>query len=464
MKPMKPMKPFTKQLGTAGIAALMLAGLMNMPAQAVSYGTPTIAFSAGYLSGAVGGVGDPVVGVTVGQSGADASALTVSATASSKSSVAGTGDVSVTGAGAVRRLAVTARGRGYTNLTVKVTGLGGKSATKTLAYAASGAVGNPADARYLTGSADASAAVDVGGGYTVVADDESNVLRLYDRSASGAPVRTWDFSTQLGVTKEVDIEGATRVGDTIYWTGSLGNNKDGEYKAPRNTVFTTKVSGSGSTTQLAYGRSYKKLRDDLVAWDKAHGNRYGFAAGTADGEAPKQIDGFNVEGLEFAPGSTTTAYLGFRAPLAPAVPGGKALLVPVTNMDRVLASGAKATFGAGIELDLGGLAVRDIRKNAADQYLILAGSWAADDNTDPYALYSWDGVPGHAPVKRTDLPTRDAGGWEAIVEVPDLGVPGARVQLITDCGSADLYGDGTDAKDLTHPEWKKARSGWFTIG
>ncbi|MDJ0381329.1 hypothetical protein [Streptomyces sp. G-G2] len=453
-----------KQLSTAAIAALMLAGLTNLPAQAVSYGTPTISLSAGYLSGAVGGVGDPLVDVTVAQSGADVSALTVSATASSKSSVAGTGDVTVTGAGAVRELAVTARGRGYTTLTLKVAGLGGKSATKTLSYAASAAVRNPADARYLTGSSDSSAAVDVGGGYTVVADDESNVLRLYDRSVSGAPVRTWDFSSQLGVTKEVDIEGATRVGDTIYWTGSLGNNKDGEYKAPRNTVFTTTVSGSGATTQLGYGRSYKKLRDDLVAWDKANGNRYGFAAGTAAGEAPKQIDGFNVEGLEFAPGSTTTAYVGFRAPLAPAVPGGKALIVPVTNFDKVLSSGSKATFGAGIELDLGGLAIRDIRKNAANQYLILAGSWAADDNTDPYALYSWDGVAGHAPVKRTDLPTSDAGGWEAIVDVPELNVPGARVQLITDCGSADLYGDGTEAKDLTHAEWKKSRSGWFTVG
>ncbi|MFD3466866.1 hypothetical protein ACFWWM_10960 [Streptomyces sp. NPDC058682] len=449
--------------GTAGAAALLVAAL-TVPAQAVTYGTPTIALSASYLSGAVGATGDPVVKVTVGQSGADASALTVSASASSKPSVAGTEDVTVTGAGAVRQLAVAARGRGYTNLTVKVTGLGGKTATKTLSYAASAAVQNPADARYLTGSADASAAVDVGGGYAVVADDESNVLRLYDRSRSGAPVKTWDFSSQLGVSKEVDIEGATRIGDTIYWTGSLGNNKDGEYKAPRNTVFTTTVSGSGAGTQLAYGRSYKKLRDDLVAWDKANGNKYGFAAGTADGEAPKQIDGFNVEGLEFAPGSTTTAYVGFRAPLAPVVPGGKALIVPVTNFDQVLASGAKATFGAGIELDLGGLSVRDIRKNAAGQYLILAGSWAADDNSDPYALYQWDGVPGHAPVKRADLPTTDPGGWEAIVEVPDLTVPGARVQLITDSGSADLYGDGTEAKDLTHAEWKKARAAWFTLG
>ncbi|MFF5779115.1 hypothetical protein ACFY7Y_19470 [Streptomyces virginiae] len=448
--------------GTAGAAALLVAAL-TVPAQAVTYGTPTIALSASYLSGAVGATGDPVVNVTVGQSGADASALTVSVSASSKASVAGTGDVTFTGAGAVRQLAVAARGRGYTNLTVKVTGLGGKTATKTLSYAASAAVQNPADARYLTGSADASAAVDVGGGYAVVADDESNVLRLYDRSRSGAPVRTWDFSSQLGVSKEVDIEGATRIGNIIYWTGSLGNNKDGEYKAPRNTVFTTTVSGSGASAQLTYGRSYKKLRDDLVAWDKANGNTYGFAAGTAEGEAPKQIDGFNVEGLEFAPGSTSTAYLGFRAPLAPVVPGGKALIVPVTNFEQVLASGVKATFGPGIELDLGGLSVRDIRKNAAGQYLILAGSWAADDNSDPYALYQWDGVPGHAPVKRADLPTTDPGGWEAIVEVPDLTVAGARVQLITDSGSADLYGDGTEAKDLTHAEWKKARAAWFAL-
>ncbi|WP_107048464.1 hypothetical protein [Streptomyces sp. NRRL S-87] len=442
---------------------MLVAGLTT-PAQAVTYGTPTISLSAAYLSGAVGGVGDPVVTVTVGQSGADASALTVAVSASSRTSVAATSDVTVTGTGAVRTLAVAARGRGYADLTVKVTGLGGKSATRTLSYAASAAVQNPADARYLTGSSDASAAVDLGGGYAVVADDESNVLRLYDRSRSGAPVRTWDFSSRIGATKEIDIEGAARVGDTIYWTGSLGNNKDGEYRADRNTVFTTKVTGTGANAQLSYGRSYRRLRDDLVAWDTANGNRYGFAAGTATGQAPKQIDGFNVEGLEFAPGSTSTAYIGFRAPLAPAVPGGRALVVPVTNMDQVLATGAKAAFGTPIELDLGGLSVRDIRRNAAGQYLVLAGSWAADDNTDPYALYSWDGVAGHAPVKVADLPTGDAGGWESVVEVPDLGVPGARVQLITDNGSADLYGDGVEAKDLTHPEWKKSRSAWFTIG
>nr|WP_202527805.1 DUF3616 domain-containing protein [Streptomyces sp. SID486] len=419
--------------------------------------------SASYLSGAVGSTGDPTVGLTVAQSGADASALRVTATRSSRSTVAGTADVRVTGTGGSRTVAVTAHARGYTDLTLTVTGLGGRTATTTLHYAASPAVQHGADARYLTGASDASAAVDAGGGYVLVADDEDNTLRLYDGAVSGAPVRSWDLDDALGADKEVDIEGAARVGNTVYWTGSLGNNKDGEYKADRDTVFTTTVSGSGAATQLAFGTAGHRLREDLVAWDEANGGRYGFADATADGQTPKQADGFNVEGLEFAPGSTTTAYVGFRAPLVPPQNGGKALIVPVTNMDQV-ARGTKAAFGTPVELDLGGLSIRDLRRNAQGQYLILAGSWAAEDNSAPYALYSWDGVAGHQPVKVLDLPTADAGGWESVVSVPDLAAAGARVQLVTDDGAADLYGDGTEAKDLAHPEWQKSRSTWFTVG
>ncbi|WP_420717776.1 hypothetical protein [Streptomyces sp. H27-S2] len=450
--------------GAAGAAALLVAGL-GAPAHAAGYADPTISLSATHLSGAVGAYGDPSVTVDVEQAGMPAGLLRLRVVSSSDPSVAGVGDVrqerTRTGD---RTLTVRARAQGYTDLVLEVTGRGGKTATATLSYAASARVAGAPATRYLTGSSDASAAVDAGGGHVLVADDESNVLRLYDRSRSGAPVKTWDLGPALGWKKEADIEAAARVGDTVYWTGSLGNNKDGKYKAERNTVFTTRITGSGAATEVTFGSAYKGLREDLVAWDAAHGDRYGFAAGTANGQVPKRIDGFNVEGLEFAPGSTTTAYLGFRAPLAPAVPGGRALVVPVTNIDRVLADGAKAVFGEPIEMDLGGLAVRDLRKNAAGQYLILAGSFAADDNSDPYALYQWDGVPGHAPRKRADLPTTDPGGWEAVVSVPDLRVRGARVQLITDSGAADLYGDGTEAKDLDHPEWKKARAAWFTLG
>ncbi|MEU3710214.1 DUF3616 domain-containing protein [Streptomyces catenulae] len=446
-------------LGAAlGLTAAGLGG----PALAAASGGPDISLSAGYLSGAVDATGDP--SVTVKLSGGDASALKVSVRSSSDTSVARTGDVHVSGDGATRKLTVTARGVGYTDLKIEVTDGDGGSDTATLHYAASAAVQRAADTRYFTGSSDASAAVDVGGGYVVVADDETNVLRLYDRRTGGAPVKTWDFSDKLGVSKEIDMEAAARTGDTIYWTGSLGNSKKGKIQPDRSTVFTTEVHGSGADTELTLGGSYKKLRDDLVAWDEKHDDRYGFAAGTAEGQVPKQIDGFNVEGLEFAPGSSSTAYIGFRAPLVPPKKGGKALLVPVTNFDKVVADGAHATVGTPVELDLGGLSIRDIRKNAADQYLIVAGSWSAEDNSAPYALYTWDGVPGHTPVKSQDLPTKDPGGWEAVVDVPDLTAPDARAQLITDDGSADLYGDGTEAKDLPHDEWKKSRATWFPVG
>lgn len=201
----------------------------------------------------------------------------------------------------------------------------------------------------------------------------------------------------------------------VNWTGSLGSNKDGEYKSARNTLFTTKVTGSGATTALSYGGSYKKLRDDLVPWDEAHGDRYGFAAGTADGQAPKQIDGFNVEGLEFAPGSTTTAYVGFRAPLAPAVPGGKALLVPVTNIDKVVRP-----------LHLG----RQPRPHP------------------------------HQDPRPPDLRPRRLGGRHRRPRPhhPRRPSPTPHRQRLRRPLRRRHRGQG-----LTHPEWKKSRGTWFTV-
>lgn len=116
-----------------------------------------------------------------------------------------------------RELTVHPQAQGYTDLTFRVTGRGGRTATTTLSYAASARVATGAlTTRYLTGSADSSAAVDVGDGYALVADDETNVLRLYDRSRSGAPVKTWDLGPALGIKKEADMEAAARVGDTVY--------------------------------------------------------------------------------------------------------------------------------------------------------------------------------------------------------------------------------------------------------
>ncbi|HVW46981.1 MAG TPA: DUF3616 domain-containing protein [Solirubrobacterales bacterium] len=431
---------------------------------------PVISLSDQYLEGTNGDPTNPTVQATVEQAGTPPSELTVVATATSNSSVATVAGVTVSGGGATRTVSISpAGGVGYADITLRVTGAEGKAATVTLHYAASAASSTPATTRYHTGAADGSTALDVGDGYMLIGDDENNILRLYQDSVSGPPVKEWNFNSQMGNPEEIDIEASARVGNTIYWTGSMGNSKKGNLKPYRSTLFTTHISGEGADTELTFGGYYKGLRADLINWDQEHGNRFGFAAGAAEGNVPKQINGFNVEGMEFAPGSTETAYVGFRAPLSPAKAGGDALLVPVTNLGALATSGQNttlhATFGEPILMNLEGLSIREIRKNADGEYLILAGSWAA---TGPQALYTWDGVPADPPVKTlTNLPNatgggEDAGAWEGIGALPNPLASGEEVLLVMDDGATDLYGDGQEAKELI-PEFQKSPSNPFTL-
>ncbi|WP_236669662.1 hypothetical protein [Streptomyces antimycoticus] len=112
---------------------------------------------------------------------------------------------------------------------------------------------------------------------------------------------------------------------TSYLSGAVGATGDptvtvkaGQSGAAADelTVSAT-ATPHGSVTETGDVSSYQGLREDLVDRDKANRDRLGFAKGTADGQVPEQIDGFNVEGLEFAPGSGSTAHLGFRAPPVP---------------------------------------------------------------------------------------------------------------------------------------------------
>src|SRR4030065_440686 len=70
------------------------------------------------------------------------------------------------------------------------------------------------------GASDASAAVAVGENMFVVADDENNILRIYETGKAGQPVGSFDMTSFLGIEPdhpESDIEDATIVGRRIYW-------------------------------------------------------------------------------------------------------------------------------------------------------------------------------------------------------------------------------------------------------
>lgn len=391
----------------------------------------------------------------------------------------------LTGEGATRRLRIFPAGVGYTTIVVKATDLDGKIGTYVFEYAASAPSVNASTTRFFTGASDASTAIAIDDGAMIVADDENQALRVYDRARSGLFGAVFDFTDDLGLTdiddgvpREVDIEASTRSGERIFWTGSQGNSRNGDERPNTRRVFATDLSGSGMGATLSYAGRYDHLRDDLIAWDQTDGHGLGadflgFEAGSQPGVLPTMPTGFNIEGLTLAPDGTT-AFLAFRAPLMPPDTRDQALIVPVQNFDALVTGAApgslpagSAQFGAPIFLDLGGRAIRSIERNVAGQYLIVAGPPGSDTGTAPndFRLFHWNGTPQHTPVEiDVDLTKRLVGGsYEGIVDVPSpLGL-GTEIQLIVDNGDFVFYNDGVAAKDLAEKRWTKFRSEHVTF-
>ena len=431
---------------------------------------------AGAVSGVVGDSTDPArtlgIDFTIADADTPISSLTVTAT-SSNTTVVPNANLNLMSAGANRNLKITPAAAGYSNITVTVSD-GTTTGTYIVNYAASVPSNVGSITRWHTGKADASTAIAIDANYMLIADDEDQRLRLYDRNASGYPLNGFDMTANLaltdingGIPREVDIEASAQVGNRIYWLASHSNSSTGANRPNRSRLFATDVSGVGAGTTLAYVGRYDNLKTDLINWDasNAHGlgaNFFGLAASTAVGVIPEATDGsgFNIEGLVFAP-NNTTGYIAFRAPISPASNRTKALIVPVTNFASLVSanpSPGPAAFGAPIQLDLGGRGIREIKKNASNEYLIVAGTAGGAAN---FATYSWTGNAANAPVLRGSVLT--GLNPEAIVDVP-VGLnslaPNAAVQvrIVSDNGDDIYYNDGIAAKDLPNNEHKKFRS------
>ncbi len=445
---------------------------------------PTIAPSAAStfltvpsLSGVINDPTDPAKNFGVNFTLADAETavanLTLTAT-SSNTAVVPNANLAISGTGASRNLKINPVGVGYADVTVTVSD-GINTTSTVLKYAASAASGTPAVSRFLTGTSDASTAIAIDSNYMVVADDEDQTIRLYDRTNSGLPVKTFNFTNSLGLTdlsggvpREVDIEASTRVGNRIYWLGSHSNASGGNLRPNRYRLFATDISGTGATTNLTFAGKYDNLRTDLIAWGNTNG--FNFTASAAAGKIPEAttLDGFNIEGLTFAP-DNTTGYVAFRAPQVPASDRTKALIAPITNFtDLVTGTATSATIGAPIQLDLGGRGIRSIDRNANNQYLIVAGPADSATGTAPkdFRLYTWTGNAADAPqVRSANLTALNAGGsFESIVEVPSNLTDSSQIQLLVDNGDNVWYGDNVISKELPQDNFQKFRTDTITLG
>lgn len=380
-------------------------------------------------------------------------ALTFSMT-SSKTSVVPNANFTVTGTGNARKFRINPTGVGYATLTLKVTDAqgGNKSITVNVAVSQALATASLKDI-YNAGVADGSTAIPIDDNYMFAADDETNVIKLFSRNNSGLSLYQFDVNSYLNLSgTEVDIEASfrsTTKPNRIYWIGSLSNSKSGEARDDRNRIFATDIVGTGANATLVFVGYYSGLRSKLITW--GNNNGYNFTAKAATGIEPKRIDGFNIEGLEMGPDGTTL-YIGFRAPYVGSGTN-KALICPLQNFESWFGNGspsASPVFGSPIELNLNNHGIRSLGKNASNNYLIVAGSYAA---TGTFELYSWNGQSATAPVllnaNLTNLKP------EGIVGVPADISGSFTVDLVSDLGSDIPYNDGVENKDVVEPNHRK---------
>ena len=428
------------------------------------------------LSGVIGDPTNPRITFTVNDAESGAAGLIVSLTSSNQLVVPNQNLTLTSEAVGQYTLTINPIGVGYSTIYLRVSD-GSVTNTVEIPYAAS-EMGRPGGV-FHTGTADASAAIPIDAELMWVGDDENQIIRIYRRNLSGLPLAQFNMTPFLGLTdiengrpREVDIEAATRVGNRIFWLGAHSHANIAEARTNRSRLFGTDVSGSGAASTLAYVGRYDYLKLDLVNWDvnNGHGkgaNYYGLAASTTEGVDPKTPEGFNLEGLAMAPGSSTTAYIGVRAPIVPATNRTHALLVPVVNFTTLAVGNGppgSAQFGTPIELDMFGRGFRSIEWNGF-AYLIVAGT--PYDNTGEYPrdfrLFTWSGNPAEQPQERAaDLTDMNP---EAIVELPAAPFsPSDVIQIISDNGRRIWYNDDIQGKFLPEVNFKKFRSDRVTLG
>jgi hypothetical protein len=274
------------------------------------------------------------------------------------------------------------------------------------------------------GLSDASSAVAVGDELILVADDETNVLRLYSL-AGGQPLADYDLAAFLAAgapgRSEADIEASARVGDRVYWISSHGRSNKGKWHAARQRFFATTVrrkEGAAVAVETV-GMPFTGLVEALQASPAVRASGFDRAIGPVPEGAANVLD-FNIEGM-CATASGDRLYIGLRHPrvkVAGSTP--RAVVIPFDNPAAVVDSGAAPRFGAPLLWDLGGAGIRSMDyAKAHDAVFVTASS-----DEGGWALYRWTGgEAAPALVQRLD----------------ELGPEFSPEALVTFDGSPDLF-------------------------
>ena len=347
------------------------------------------------------------------------------------------------------------------------------------------------------GMSDASAAVAVGEKMFVAADDENNILRVYKTGSSCFPLLTYDLTEFLGVDREhpeADIEGATTVGDTIYWITSHGRNKDGKMRPNRYRFFALSFKLENGTVAFEpVGRPSRTLIHSMVKntsgvqLELKKATRFGTSRLSKQERknlAPKK-NGLNIEGLCVSPDGKTL-YIGFRNPRPFDRSTGRpsALVVALNNPKQVVESREQPRFGSPVLWDLGGLGIRSMEYSPWHKtYFIIAGphgdtadssekrSASTTQKRALWVLYRWSGREQEPPVLVRQMHLNKGFNPEALIPfksspelllLSDDGTLLVEVSAESECMKGELRKDGKCLnKHLTNQHKKTFRSIWL---
>jgi hypothetical protein len=337
----------------------------------------------------------------------------------------------------------------------------------------------PEEVLIYHGTSDASAAVAVSEEMFIVADDENNILRVYKTKASGLPVSSYDLTQFLGIEPEhpeADIEGATMIGDRIYWITSHGRNKDGKMRPNRYRFFATSIKIQNEKVSIRpVGIPCRTLihsllkNTDSIQLELERATRFDAANLTKQQRknlAPKK-DGLNIEGLCASPDGRIL-YIGFRNPR----PHSKAIVIALKNARQIIERGKPPVFGTPILWDLGGLGIRSMEYSHFHKaYFIVTGP----HNGGPgFALYRWSGENDHPSMLVRELsPDKSSFKPEALVTfknsaglllLSDDGGLAINVSDASECMEGELGKDGKCLnKHLTNPNKKHFTATWLEL-
>ncbi len=299
------------------------------------------------------------------------------------------------------------------------------------------------------GTTDASAAAAISKDMFIAADDENNILRVYNTNKGTLPIHSYDLTDFLDIDlehPEADIEGATSIANRIYWVTSHGRNKDGQLRPNRYRFFATTVEVQNEKVSInPIGKPCKTLVHQMLKnetirhleLDKA--TRFDEILTKKEQKklAPKE-KGLNIEAL-CASTDGKTLYIGFRNPLPinSDTHQPNALVIPLNNAADVIEKQNEPIFGEPILWDLRGLGIRSMEYSPFHKaYFIIAGPY---DEEAKFALYRWSRDIDTQPVLVRQL------SFEKSNFTPEAIVPftnSSGILLLSDDGSLIIKADG----------------------